>query len=159
MCIRDRDHDARKLAEREEAMREAARRINEKYGEGRAELKLTPGYRDVYKRQVLPYRLPRNSFILAIPSFISAVAAFFGSSALIIAPESEMPLAPHPARYFTLPSSMPPIATEAVSYTHLESCGRFDIQYFLGKLHFYDLHPLNDNVAVWKQETRKVRIL
>ncbi|WP_302794851.1 peptidase T [Cloacibacillus evryensis] len=42
-----RDHDARKLAEREEAMREAARRINEKYGEGRAELKLTPGYRNM----------------------------------------------------------------------------------------------------------------
>lgn len=42
-----RDHDARKLAEREEAMREAARRINEKYGEGRAELKLTLGYRNM----------------------------------------------------------------------------------------------------------------
>ncbi|MDO4560668.1 MAG: peptidase T [bacterium] len=42
-----RDHDARKLREREETMRAAARRVNEKYGAGRAALEITQTYRNM----------------------------------------------------------------------------------------------------------------
>ena len=42
-----RDHDARRLRAREDMIREAARRINERYGEGRAEPVITQTYRNM----------------------------------------------------------------------------------------------------------------